>query len=97
MKYHQSLITHAKKYGASWVFRKYNKSRAYIYFWLARYDAFPQSLACRSRCIHGHLNKHTQEELKLVSNMRWRNSGLGIVEPWAWMRKRGCIRNVESL
>lgn len=97
MKYRQPLITHTRKYDESRSFRKYNKSRSYIYFCLARYAASPQSLTCRSRCLHSHPSKHTQEELKLVSDMHWRNPGLGIVDPWAWMRKRGCIRTVESL
>ena len=32
MKYRQSLLTYAQKYGVSRASRKYNKSRSYIYF-----------------------------------------------------------------
>lgn len=32
VKYRQSLLTHAQKYGVSRASRKYNKSRSYIYF-----------------------------------------------------------------
>ena len=49
MKYRQSLLTYALKYGVSRASRKYNKSRSYIYFWLARYDGSLHSLACQSR------------------------------------------------
>ena len=35
MKYRQSLLTCAQKYGVSRASRKYNKSRSYIYFWRA--------------------------------------------------------------
>ena len=49
MKYRQSLLTYAQKYGVSRASRKYNKSRSYIYFWLARYDGSLHSLACQSR------------------------------------------------
>ena len=35
MKYRQSLLTFAQKYGVSRASRKYNKSRSYIYFWRA--------------------------------------------------------------
>ena len=45
MKYRQSLLTYAQKYGVSRASRKYNKSRSYIYFWRARYDGSLQSLA----------------------------------------------------
>jgi len=89
MKYRQSLLTYAQKYGVSRASRKYNKSRSYIYFWRARYDGFLQSLACQSRRPHSHPNQHTQEELKLIADMHRRNPKLGIVELWARMRKRG--------
>ena len=97
MKYRQSLLTYAQKYGVSRASRKYNKSRSYIYFWRARYDGSLQSLACRSRRPHSHPNQHTQEELKLIADMHRRNPKLGIVELWARMRKRGYTRTVESL
>ena len=97
MKYRQSLLTYAQKYGVSRASRKYNKSRSYIYFWRARYDGSLQSLACQSRRPHSHPNQHTPEELKLISDMHRRNPKLGIVELWARMRKRGYTRTVESL
>ena len=97
MKYRQSLLTYAQKYGVSRASRKYNKSRSYIYFWRARYDGSLQSLACQSRRPHSHPNQHTQEELKLIADMHRRNPRLGIVELWARMRKRGYTRTVESL
>src|SRR5699024_3894094 len=97
MKYRQSLLTYAQKYGVSRASRKYNKSRSYIYFWRARYDGSLQSLACQSRRPHSHPNQHTQEELKLIADMHRRNPKLGIVELWARMRKRGYTRTIESL
>ena len=97
MKYRQSLLTYAQKYGVSRASRKYNKSRSYIYFWRARYDGSLQSLACRSRRPHSHPNQHTPEELKLISDMHRRNPKLGIVELWARMQKRGYTRTIESL
>ena len=54
MKYRQSLLTYAQKYGVSRASRKYNKSRSYIYFWKARWDGSVQSLACQSRRPHHH-------------------------------------------
>ena len=97
MKYRQSLLTYAQKYGVSRASRKYNKSRSYIYFWLARYDGSLNSLACRSRRPHSHPRQHTQEELKLISDMHRRNPKLEIVELWVRLRKRGYTRTIESL
>ena len=42
MKSRQSLLTYAQKYSVSRASRKYNKSRSYIYFWLARYTAIDE-------------------------------------------------------
>ena len=47
MAYRQSLMKYAEKYGVSRASRKYNKSRSYIYFWKARWNGMPESLACQ--------------------------------------------------
>ena len=36
IKYRQSMMKYAEKYGVSRASRKYNKSRSYIYFWMQR-------------------------------------------------------------
>lgn len=77
--------------------RKYNKSRSYIYFWKARWDGSVESLACRSRRPHSHPNQHTQEELKLIQDMRRRNPTLGLIELWSRLQLRGYTRRSESL
>ena len=97
MKYRQSLICYAEKFGVSRASRKYNKSRSYIYFWKARYDGTLTSLACRSKRPHSHPNQHTESEFTLIQNMRRRNPQLGIVELWHRLRQRGYQRCPESL
>ena len=97
MAYRQSLMKYAKKYGVSRASRRYNKSRSYIYFWKARWDGSVESLACRSRRPHSHPNQHTEEELKLIRDMRRRNPTLGMVELWSRLRQRGYARRPESL
>ena len=97
MAYRQSLMKYAEKYGVSRASRKYNKSRSYIYFWKARWDGTAASLACRSRRPHSHPNQHTEEELKLIRDMRRRNPNMGMVELWHRLRKRGYARRPESL
>ena len=49
MKYRQSLICYAEKYGVAKVSRKYNRARSTIYFWLSRCDGMIESLANRSK------------------------------------------------
>jgi transposase InsO family protein len=90
-------MKYAEKYGVSKASRKYNKSRSYIYFRKARYDGSLESLACQSRKPHGHPNQHTEEEIKLIKDMRRRNPGLGMLELWHRLRKRGYTRRPESL
>ena len=58
MAYRQSLMKYAEKYGVSRASRKYNKSRSYIYFWKARWDGTPDSLACQSKLIKPYTPGH---------------------------------------
>ena len=97
MAYRQSLMKYAEKYGVSRAGRKYNRARSYINFWRARWDGSVESLSCRSRRPHSHPNQHTEEELKLIRDMRRRNPDPGMIELWHRLRQRGCIRRPESL
>lgn len=97
MRYRQSLMQYAEKYGVSRASRKYNKSRSYIYFWKKRWDGSMQSLACQSTRPHSHPNQHTEDELKLIRDMRRRNPQLGMIELWYRLCKRGYTRCPESL
>lgn len=97
MKYRQSLITYAQKFGVQRASLKYNRTRSYIYFWLKRYDGTIESLRPQSRRPHSHPNQHTPEEIKLICDMHRRNPDIGIVELWHRLRKRGYTRCLESL
>lgn len=97
MKYRQSLVCFAQKYGVARASRKYNKGRSYIYFWLKRYDGSIQSLACQSKRPHSHPRQHTPKELKLIKNMRRRSPSLGLVEFWCRLVRKGYNRNIVSL
>ena len=48
MKFRQSLMKYAEKYGVSRASRKYNKTRSFIYFWKSRWDGSVESLATQS-------------------------------------------------
>ena len=99
MKYRQALMKYAEKYGVSRASRsrKYNKGRSYIYFWRSRWNGTVESLGCQSRRPHSHPRQHTEEELKLIRDMRRRNPKLGLTELWYRLKKRGYSRTVESL
>ena len=97
MKFRYSLMRYAQKFGVARASRKYNKAKSYIYFWRARFDGSIESLACQSRRPHSHPRQHTEQELKLIRDMRRRNPKLGIVELWSRLRKRGYSRCLESL
>ena len=97
MKYRQSLMKYADKYGVKCASRKYNKSRSYIYFWRKRWDGTEESLACQSRRPHSHPRQHTKEELELIRRMRRRNPNLGLTELWYRLKQKGYSRTVESL
>lgn len=97
MKYKQSLVKYALQHGVSKASRKYNRCRSFIYFWLKRYDGSIESLACKPRRPHHHPLQHTDEELKLIGDMRKRNSDLGLVEFWCRLRARGYTRCITSL
>lgn len=97
MKYRQSLVCYAKKYGVSRASKKYNRSRSTIYFWLSRDDGTIESLENRSRRPLSHPKQHTEAELKLIRDMRSRNPKLGLIDLWCRLREREYTRCPESL
>ncbi len=90
-------MQYAEKHGVTQASRRYNKSPSYIYFWRARWDGTLESLRPQSKRPHHHPTQHSEEELKLIKNMRRRNPQLGVVELWHRLRKRGYSRHVCSL
>ena len=97
MQFRQSLMKYAEKYGVAKASRKYDKSASYIYFWRSRWDGSVESLRPKSRRPHHHPKQHTEEELKLIRDLRKRNPKLGVVTLWHRLRKRGYTRHVYSL
>ena len=97
MRFRQSLMRYAERYGVARASRRYNKAPSYIYFWRKRWDGSIESLRPKSRRPHHHPNQHTEAELKLIRDMRRRNPRLGVVELWHRLRKRGYTRHVYFL
>jgi transposase InsO family protein len=55
------------------------------------------SLKDFSRRPHSHPKQHTEEELKLIQDMRRRNPNAGLVVFWVKLRARGYTRSISGL
>ena len=97
MRFRQALIEYSFKHGVTKAAIRYKVNRQYVYRWLKRYDGTLQSLADKSHRPHHHPNQHTPEELKLIADMRKRNSNAGLVVFWVKLRQRGYSRSVTGL
>ena len=97
MKFRQALIEYSLKYGATKAAIRYKVNRQYVYRWRKRYDGTLQSLADKSHRPHHHPNEHTPEELKLITDMRKRNTNAGLVVFWVKLRQRGYLRSITGL
>lgn len=95
--FRQSLIKYSYKYGVTKAAIRYKTNRQYIYRWRKRYDGTLQSLADKSHKPKSHPNQHTEEELKLISDMRRRNPNDGLVVFWVKLMQRGYTRSITGL
>lgn len=97
MRYRQSILSYADKYGVTKAAIRYRTNRQYIYRWRKRYDGTLHSLADRSHRPHGHPNQHRPEEIRLIDAMRRRNPNTGLVVFWVKLRQRGYERSISGL
>ena len=93
----QALILWAEKHGVTSAARRYNVSRQLIYRWMKRYDGTLKSLEDRSHRPESHPNQHTEDEIKLIKDMRKRNQHTGLVVFWVKLRQRGYTRSITGL
>ena len=96
-RYRQSLILYAEKHGVTKAAIRYHTNRQYIYRWRNRYNGTLSSLEDRSHRPHSHPNQHQPEEIKLIRDMRRRNSNAGLVIFWVKLRQRGYTRSISGL
>lgn len=97
MKYRESVVKFALKWGVAKTSRKFNRHRSYIYFWKKRYDGTITSLAGKSKRPKSHPQEHTLAEIKLIRDMRAKNKTLGLIEFWLKLGERGYTRTVAGL
>ena len=93
----QALILWAQKKGVTSAARRYNVSRQLVYRWMKRYDGTLESLQDHSHRPKSHPNQHTEDEIKLIKDMRKRNKHTGLVVFWVKLRQRGYTRSITGL
>lgn len=96
-RFRQSVVTYSFNFGVPAAVRRFNVSRASVYRWRSRFNGQTASLQDKSRRPLHHPNQHTEQELKLIRDMRRRNPNAGLVVFWVKLRKRGYSRSVVSL
>ena len=97
MKFRQAIIKYSLKYGVTKAVVRYKVNRQYVYRWRRGYDGILQSLADKSHKPHHHPNQHTEAELKLIADMRKRNTSVGLIAFWVKLRQRGYSRSITGL
>ena len=97
MRYRLSLINYAKKNGVTKTAIKYNTNRQYVYRWIKRYDGDIRSLSNLSTKPHSHPKAHTEDEIKLIKDMRRRNPNTGLIVFWVKLKQRGYNHRPEVL
>ena len=97
MRFRQALIEYSLKYGVTKAAIRYKVNRQYVYRWRKKYDGTLQSLCDKSHRPHHHPNQHTAEELKLIADMRKRNTNAGLVVFWVKLRQIGYSRSITGL
>lgn len=97
MLYRQSICKYAIKNGVTKAARQYRTTRQYIYYWARRYNGTVYSLAEKSRKPQSHPNQHTEEELKLIVNLRRRNPKEGLFDFYVRLYRKGYKRTMPGL
>ena len=97
MRFKQVVIEYSFVHGVTKAAIRYKTSRQNIYRWREKYDGTIRSLADRSHRPHRHPNQHTEEEIKLIKDMRRRNPNAGLVVFWVKLRQRGYTRSISGL
>lgn len=95
--YKQSVVKYSLKYGVTKAAIKFEMHRKTIYRWREKYDGTAQSLKNKSRRPHRHPNQHTEEEIKMIKNYKYKNKETGIVVLWVKLRRAGYTRSITSL
>lgn len=95
--YKQSVVKYSYRNGVTKAAIKFKMHRKTIYRWREKYDGTAKSLKNKSRKPHSHPNQHTQEEIKLIKDYKYKNKDTGLVVLWVKLRQAGYTRTITSL
>ena len=95
--YKQSVVKYSYKHGVTKAAIKFKMHRKTIYRWREKYDGTAQSLKNKSRRPHSHPNQHTEKEIKLIKDYKYKNKETGLVVLWVKLRGAGYTRTITSL
>ena len=95
--YKQSVVKYSYKHGVTKAAIKFKMHRKTIYRWREKYDGTAQSLKNKSRRPHRHPNQHTEKEIKLIKDYKYKNKETGLVVLWVKLRGAGYTRTITSL
>ena len=97
MVFRQRLCEYAKKKGVIKAARKYQTNRMFVYRQLKKWDGTVKSLSLRSRRPNTSPNKHTEEELHLISIMYLEHGLYGNAELYVRLKECGYNRSFGSM
>ena len=97
VKFRESVVKYAQKYGVTKASVKYRQTRRFVYFWKNRYDGTLESLKCRSRAPKRQYNEHTLAEIKQIKDLVRRNPHIGLQDLWCKLRNHGYKRSLSGL
>lgn len=97
MRFRQRLCEYALKKGAMKAARKYQVNRMFVYRQLKKYDGTVQSLSFKSRRPRNSPNKHSKEELELISTMYATHGLYGMAEVYVKLLELGYKRSFGSM
>lgn len=95
--FRQRLCEYAKKKGVIKAARKYQTNRMFVYRQLKKYDGTVQSLAFKSRRPKTSPNKHSEEELALISLIYAIYGLYGNAEVYVILKDLGYNRSFGSM
>ena len=95
--YKQLVVKYSYRNGVTKAAIKFKMHRKTIYRWREKYDGTVQSLKNKSRKPHSHPNQHTEEEIRLIKNYKYKNKDTGLVVLWVKLREVGYTRTITSL
>ena len=95
--YKQSVVKYSYRNGVTKAAIKFKMHRKTIYRWREKYDGTAKSLKNKSRRPHRHPNEHTEKEIKLIKDYKYKNKDTGLVVLWVKLRQAGYTRTITSL